>query len=612
MEVRFFQGALQEKGESVLSNPEEQDLSLNNFFRVIFKDAEGWVYVATKTAGAATSWRREWFEWPKHEDRLVKFVLDQSAKKEVYYGPALYKSRGSATKDNFLGSNFFWVDFDGNAPREGDSRLVQFEPSLAIQSSHEGHQHWYFSAGSFITDISRLEQINRKLATILDADISGWDGVQVLRPPGSFNFKRNTGTSWILSTESIFNVDVLASFPDPPPLVVVELPTNLPDLQEVIAKHKFKGEVWNLFRNGAKEGKRSEGLMALGYFLAEMGLANDEMLVLLHDADSRWGKFAGRNDQVERLLQIVSIARTKFPANEGSLLQGRFQKYGFLSLLATEVKLEWIWEGLLQRNGYLLLTGAPKVGKTQFSIDFAAKAVLGLPFLERPIARKDMRIGVLSLEMGLADLKYFVENQARGYKQPELDILEENLRLYPVGEPVYLNRQSERDELEELIHEERLDGLIIDSLGSTVEGELTNEGMVKDLMDWNDRIRNRHDCFTWFIHHHRKASGDNKKPNKLADIYGSYLITARVTTALTLWDTGTKAIMCIPNAVRLSETPKSFHVFRDANLHYTLTNTGIAVVGKQSGKVLNDPAPVEAYEELLENNTDFLDQFKDD
>jgi hypothetical protein len=40
----------------------------------------------------------------------------------------------------------------------------------------------------------------------------------------------------------------------------------------------------------------------------------------------------------------------------------------------------------------------------------------------------------------------------------------------------------------------------------------------------------------WFgLHHHRKATGDNKKPDKLDDVYGSRWVTAGVGSVLCLW-----------------------------------------------------------------------------
>lgn len=553
----------------------DESEKLGEFFDLIFGSQEGYVYLALKPASKVqVSWRQEFIKWPLERERLVRRVLDQSGRHDVYYSPSLFKTK-NATKESAIGANVFWVDFDGNAPQP---HLVDPRPTVRVKSSVDGHEHWYWKTDAFISDISVIERVNRNLAYSNKADLSGWDVNQVLRPPFTQNHKRERRTTLAELNDSIYNSEDFGGLNEAPEPQPEPLSNEIPDLHDVIAKYKFEASTWVLFKKGAKD--RSDGLMALDYSLAEMNMKNVEIISLLLDADSRWGKFQERTDRIKILNRIVSIARNKFPYNE-AIESSRLRAVGFNSLLqAKDIELSWVWEGFLQEAGYLLLTGAPKIGKTQFSLDFGARAVLGQPFLERP-CRKELKLGFLSLEMRDSELKLFLQNQAKGLSPEQLKELEERFIMIPVGEPYYLSREQERNDLEEFINENKFDGLIIDSLGSTVEGELTSERDAKAIMDWNDKVRGRHNCFTWFIHHHRKATGDNKKPNGLSDIYGSYIFTARVTTALTLWGTGsTNSINLIPNAVRLAETPKSFPIYRDGNLRFTTNKVGVTIVKK--------------------------------
>lgn len=329
--------------------------------------------------------------------------------------------------------------------------------------------------------------------------------------------------------------------------------------------------------------------MELGYFLAEMGLENLEMFSMLVNADMRWGKFHGRTDQMPRLAQIVAIARAKYP--ETTTDAERIQSFGFLDLLNLEVELEWVWSSFLEKAGYMLLTGPSNTGKTQLSMDFGIHACLGQPFLGYDITRP-YRVGFLSLEMGPVEIKTFMQHQAKSLSKEELDILNERLRLFPVGEPIYFNRQREQDIIEEIIFEEKLDGLIIDSLGAATEKELIQESDAKALMDWSQRVRNRHKCFTWIIHHHRKATSDNKTPNKLSDVYGNQIITARATSVLCLWDTGhLNMVKAIPLKVRLAAKPDSFRLYRDSNLHYSVQKEGISIVSEKKKALMETEIP---------------------
>lgn len=555
---------------------------LSEFFDTLYGEQEGYVYVAAKSASSvAMDWRQEWFTWPKERERLTKRILDQCGRADIYYGPSLYRTK-NAVKDSILGSFFFWVDFDGNAPQPD---LVHPKPTFIVQSSLDGHQHWYWKSEVFVTDISQLERVNRNLAYQFEGDNSGWDCTQVLRPPSTRNHKRGTGVSLTAWEGPVFQHHSHEFAEIAPEPVVIEEITEIPKASDVLAKYTLDGPTSVLFNKGANVGKRSMGLQALAHLLCQSGFSNEETLSLLIDADNRWGKFGNRKDQLKQLLAILSVARDKHPLDDSeNPIQGalqRLQVFGFESLLTQEnIQLEWVWDGFLVKEGFMLLTGAPKVGKTQFSLDFGISSVLGQQFLDRACT-PGLKLAFLSLEMSAPELKLFMQQQSSSLTKEELALLEEKFLMIPVGEPYYLSEKKEQDDLEEMINDLHLDGIIIDSLGACVKGELTSEKEAKSVMDWNDRVRRRHNCFTWFIHHHRKASGDNKKPNKLDDIYGSYIFSARVTTALTLWNSGsTNSINLIPNAVRLAPTPPVTQVFRGTDLRFTTKKSGITIVKK--------------------------------
>jgi hypothetical protein len=558
------------------------ETNLSDFFQTIFDGQEGLVYLAFKRylPSGNPKWEREWYEWPGKLDEIINSCQEKSSRGEVYFGPSLYVSKSSQKKD-IIGSSVVWAEIDGNIPETLDGIP---EPTIRVSSSEgTGHEHWYWKLDN-VLEVPALEDINRRIAIAISADISGWDSTQVLRPPNTYNHKRGRNVSLLRNSKQEYSADVFRSLPDPPRLPEVTFDNEIPSIEDVIAKYKFPGNVWYLFRNGVPVGSRSDGLMTLGYFLAEMQLRDGEVFALLHNADERWGKFKGRDDQKQRLAQIVSIARAKFPLLDIEPTD-RFKSYGFQELLKTDVHLEWVWNGMLQKEGFFLLTGPPGIGKTQFSLDFAQRIALGQDFLERSVPGS-LRIGFLELEMGLVDTKFFLEHQSKAFTNEELERLETNLKILPLGEPLYLSKQREQDVVEDWIHQEKLDGIIIDSLGSTCD-ELSDETSIKRIIDFNARIRQRHSIFTWWVHHHRKASGDNKRPNKLDDVYGSRYITASATTVYCLWPgSDESSIQGIPLKMRLSAKPPVGNIYRDAKLHFTqmANQSAIQVVKKKSEK----------------------------
>ena len=568
------------------SSVQLSDTALENFYDYLYGATEGYVYAATKEIqGNDISWKQHFFAWPLQRDALIEFTVVNRSRRDVYTAPALFRDR-VATKDYVLGADVVWVEFDKVPPTELDGVPP---PTCRVQSGGDGHEHWYWKLDRSLT-ADELEDINRALTYKFGADESGWDSTQVLRPPATFNHKRQRETAWVFVSETTLDPNIFSSLPPPPVKVEAVIPESIPPVEEVVAKYQFQETVRDLFFTGGKD--RSGALMALGYHLAEMSMTKPEILSCLLNADERWGKFKGRDDRLRRLMEIVNIAVAKYPPKtEVGAPSPTLVPMGFKSLLAAEVNLEWQWEGFLQRAGYFLLTGPSGVGKTMFSLDAAGHMALGKDFLGKPV--KQARIGFFSLEMGLVDLKFFLEQMQYSFTQHEQDILEEQLQFFPLGEPLYMTNDTVRAEMDQIVGDLGLDGIIVDSLGSATDEEVSDEKF-KKFFHWNDTFRQRHDVFTWYIHHHRKADGSGRKPNKLADVYGSQYITSYATTVMCLWDAGVPNVLqALPLKMRLAEKPPPFDIGRDANLHFTRLNKGSQQLGNsgQSDPSGNHPAP---------------------
>lgn len=560
--------------------------SPDKFLEFIYGVEEGYCYIATKEplqeeapANKTPKWTQTFFLWPDEREAIKAFIQEKSATLEVFFSPALFKEK-NPTKEHVKGSRVLWCEFDGKVPTELNGVP---KPSLRVQSSIEGREHWYWMLDEFAHPYD-FEKINRALTYTFEADASGWDANQVLRPVGTLNHKRQQKVVLLeMNLQERYNLSQFQELPEPPPTVEAPLPDHIPPVEDVIWKYRFDEFTRELFTKGDQQ-DRSKSLMHLGYRLAEMHLSDSEMFALLLNADQRWGKFAGRNDQYQRLMEIVVRARLKHPHEHQP--KETWDQYGFMSLLQTEVHVEWILEGILQEQGMMLLTGPSGVGKTQFTMAAVEHLALGKEFLGIPVARP-RKVGFFSLEMGLADFKFFAQQQATGYSAEEMAILEENFQVFPFGEPLYLGQENEANRVREIIESQKFDIVVFDSLGSTTDGALSDEVTARRLMDWNDRLRNETGVATWFIHHHRKATSDNRKPNKLSDVYGSQYFTARATSVLCLWETKVaNSLELLKLKVRLSPNKDTLHIFRNSSLLFQ-KKTGVTVIESSEEEYIN-------------------------
>lgn len=532
------------------------------YLQILFDGSEGYVYAPVKNSDG--SFTKEFFAWPAEQDALLAKIEAFKDRGDLYVGPALYREPGRARKDNILHSNTVWVEFDGNYDQCVWTDVPR--PTLEILSSKVGRVHCYWRMENPL-QVEAIERITRGLSYSLHSDASGWDATQILRPPGTLNSKYGLRTSLLISRRGEFGAeDFAASAWQNSVVLSPEITGVYPDVKTVLSKYSLPEKGQKLLDAGPKldcdkwcpqtcsGSHRSEGLMQLGYILAEIGMEPNEMMSVLLDADTRFQKFTGRDDQAQRIMDIVIRAKEKHP--DGVQVLDPIPTMSIMNLMAADIKVDWIWEGFLQVQGLLMLSGAPGIGKSQFALDVAAHIATGTPYLDWKT--RQCRVGFLSLEMGPIQLKNILENQMKNWTAEKRKQLDEHLLLYPHGESIYLDNEDNQKEVEKLIKRDRLNVLIIDSLAATSPEEFSSEKVAKGVLDWIAHVKKKYNCAIWLIHHNRKATSENKKPNSISDVHGAVAIAARMDTVIILWK-DKQRIMFLPRKTRMSDEDQREH-----------------------------------------------------
>lgn len=568
---------------------------IGEFLDQVWKDTKGWVYLPLKTP---QGFKKFMIPWPAKREAVINHILKYSALSgyEVFYSPALY-SKNRPVQENVLGSWVAWADFDGNAPEKWPAEVAPV-PTIEIQSSVAGKKHVYWALAEF-TPAKAVQEINRSIAYALQADLSGWDANQFLRPPFTVNrkYKKPLPVSIVKNRmERVYAKSDFDGLPTPKEAIRASVDVQeLPDVLEVLAEAKWDEELLELFRTSGDDmvhqGRdRSAGLQRIAYEGAEHGWSDEQIMSVLLDVDERWGKYVGRPSREKILLDLINRARVKVGYNsESELLDlaARFRGtqevegpsdekvlYSVKELAHMEGIKDWIVEGMLTPRGIGHFTGRAGVGKTQLAMQLAADLAIGRDtFLDRKLSGKRHRVLVLSLEMNQYQLPHMMKPLYERY--PGLP--EDSLKVFAVGEMLPLESEAGQAYLEALLEEFKPDVVIADSLSFMASADLTSDTDMKALFSYLSLARNKHDFGMIIIHHHRKKANDaqsKKQADTLHDVYGSYIITSTVDFVLNLEerpdDVDEKTITLSMLKSRYSAVPEPVKMSRSASLHFTV------------------------------------------
>jgi len=495
----------------------------SEFLSDLFGEQEGIVYSPVK----GEKWKQYFFDWQKERDQLEEHINDFQ-KRDVYISPVLFSER-RITPETFRGTNFLWTEFDGTLPTE-----VIDPPTLKIQSSGSGHEHWYWKLDSFVTDKVLIEDLTKRIAYHYGADLSVWDYQNVLRPVDTWNHKRNKPVSLISRNSNVYNVDRFLWIPTPPTGTRVDISLGeLPTREQILAKYKWRLDTLDLlFKDDVAD--RSTALVRIAFDAIEAGCSNEEAYVLVEERDRVWEKYLGRSDRDKQLKACIAHARSKKLLTAELSQEATSEIFRFEDFMKSSIKLKWAIEGLLPVAGSMLILGKPGIGKSTFALRMAMSLALGHEFFLNWKIMNRQKVLFVSLEMQYAELKQFFEDM----KIPEevQHELQEWFHIWPIGYAYPFDVPDQQPELLKFVDRHGIELVIIDSLGLSMYGSTKNDDDVKRLNSFlNEDVRSSRKCGYVFIHHDRKQGiEDSQRIADLDDSFGSRYITANAQTVVLL------------------------------------------------------------------------------
>lgn len=323
-------------------------------------------YFCLSSKSRSGGWRDRFFT--RLQFRLVKPFIEENLDKDLYWCPHGFEQR-RRLKDYAVLPKLLWADLDEVSPSE-----IKPMPTIAWESS-PGRYVGLWSLDTELED----EDINRRLTYSIGADLGGWDLTQVLRIPGTHNYKYPQAPR------------VKMLWEDGPLYTLEEIEGALPEAKKT--EPSF-GEAHKIFKRYQKRltpfarrellsgrpqrGKRSEVLWRLNKECLEAGMTTDEAFILLRV--SPWNKFASRrNGDVQLRRELDKSMKEKFEAAPVEVKE-EYEHEPFLTTSLEEIEeeqIDWIWYPYLARKEMTILEGDPGLGKSYLAQIFGAHIVDG-------------------------------------------------------------------------------------------------------------------------------------------------------------------------------------------------------------------------------------------
>ena len=447
--------------------------------------AGDYVCLSTKEAGR---WREHVFAYDKRlEEKLDDFFSERIDKPvDIYFCPNAF-SEPRRSLPALRAGRFLYADLDEASPDEAEPR-----PSIAIQSS-PGR---YVGLWKLDRDLppAKLTEVNRQLTYSVGADKGGWDGTQVLRVPGTRNYKYPARPR----VKLLWWEDTAIAPPD-----------GTPAADKVYAKYKSKMSASLRSRIKAKSvivGQRSNMLWAMENELLKLGMKPQEIIVLLKSTE--WNKYRGRRDEDERFTaEIMKIANKNADAavaeeeEREEKLEGRAKKYDSAIVRMADIKatkVEWIWYPYIPRGKLTIIEGDPSMGKSWLTFAIAANLSnrKRFPNQDRSIGG---RVLLMSSEDGLDDTI-----------RPRLDMMNADCnRIFAYSRPLTLDEEG-MEELEHQIIELRPLIIMIDPIVAVMGGavDLHRANEVREFTGRLADVAERYNTGIVGVRHLTKGSRD--------------------------------------------------------------------------------------------------------
>ncbi|MGE3074469.1 MAG: phage/plasmid primase, P4 family [Dehalococcoidia bacterium] len=300
--------------------------SARDLFQHLFEDLRGNLCIAWLDR-SSLAFRQKFFTYPRSLNTALKFVdeMDRLGY-DLYFCAHLLSSR-QRKKQYASPVQALWADGDGAQIPAGFPA-----PTAVVRSSNDRHHYYWRLDGPVEPEVA--QEMNRRIASEIGADLSGWDLTQLLRVPGTRNHKYDDAPLVKLECVSDGTVELEeleASAPELPgkvrPRIGVRALTPKGKALSTEPPVKLKGVDLKRWQGrepllpGEKQ-DRSTRLGRIAAMLVRCGATFEQVRDSLEERDISLGfrKYTGREDASERYDEMAEWAVTNVKLGPAQLL----------------------------------------------------------------------------------------------------------------------------------------------------------------------------------------------------------------------------------------------------------------------------------------------------
>jgi len=344
----------------------------------------GYVFVSQKVGG---TWKDTPLKFDPNSSKQIHEIRKtlkslEDLPGDLYWCPNVFQGP-HRRRELVSQGKFLYADLDAVNPEEIDEHL---RPTIAWKSSEHRYQALWKLEEPLKTN--QLEEINRRLTYTIQADKSGWDLTQVLRIPGTMNYKYQPPEKGELLWEDgpVYKLDDLLPYLTEEEANLISESQRMATFIHLLKKYKDKipPKIYQLLQYPPKEvnkrvGKRSDILWRIEHELIKARIPLDDIVELIRL--SAWNKYRGRKDEQKRIHIEVSKIYEAFVAGETPKKPSTGDISVELLDFTPVVKpiseyesqeINWLWYPYIPKGGITILDGDPGVGKTYLSLALVA------------------------------------------------------------------------------------------------------------------------------------------------------------------------------------------------------------------------------------------------